>query len=427
MSLLFALLVLSFLVFVHELGHYLAAKSVGVKVEEFSVGFPPKVLSKKMGETSYVLGLIPLGGYVKLFGMNFEDENPNEPTNFAAKTVLQRLWVIVAGPLMNLLLAAALIPFVFVLGVPGPAYLDEEPVVYRVAANGPAEKAGIRPGDAFVSVNGTDVANWSELNANLARLSSEEAFELVVARDLKLVRMTFEGEELGSSGGLGISPYVPPYVSGMADSSPLMAAGVLENDLIVAINEEKILSFQDITRVVNRFEGGVLDIDLERNGERFSAEVQPYFDAGLERWLIGLRVPQRVVSHSFADAVAIGMDRLISLTGEIFSFLGRLFTGNVGSNEVGGPIAIFSMIGSASEEGLADLLFLVSFISFQLALLNLFPIPVLDGGHVILLIAEKIKGSALSRKFRLLYQKSGAALLFFLIIWVTYTDILRLF
>jgi len=204
--------VLGVLIFIHELGHFLAARHVGVRVEAFSIGFPPTAWGKQVGDTEYRLSWVPIGGYVKLFGQNVEDENPNDQTNYAAKSIFQRLYILAAGPAMNLLFALIFMPLVFLIGMDMPAYLKEPPLIQNVQQGSYAQEIGIHANDEILAVNGTYVKNWEELHSELAKVSSEETLTMEVDRAGSLVILEGSGTAFQNAGPMGWSPFLAPVV-----------------------------------------------------------------------------------------------------------------------------------------------------------------------------------------------------------------------
>ena len=191
------LIVLGILIFIHELGHFLAARHVGVRVEAFSVGFPPRLWGKKIGDTEYRISWIPVGGYVKLFGQNVDDEDPNDPTNYAHKSLFQRLYILTAGPLMNLLFALIFMPLVFWIGMETPAYLDDSPRIKDVQDGSYSQKLGIQANDEIIAVNGTFVKNWEELHNTMGSIPPSET--LVFDIDRKGNSIYIEGPAIAVS------------------------------------------------------------------------------------------------------------------------------------------------------------------------------------------------------------------------------------
>ena len=247
------LVVLGVLIFIHELGHYLAARHVGVRVEAFSIGFPPTVWGKQVGETEYRISWVPIGGYVKLFGQNVNDENPNDPTNYAAKSLFQRLYILAAGPAMNLLFALIFMPLVFLIGMDMPAYLNEPPLIKNVQQGSYAQELGILANDEILAVNGTYVKNWEEVHSELAKVSTEETLTMEVDRAGSLVIMEGSGTAFQNAGPMGWSPFLAPVVGKFTEQSPAMKAGIQAGDKVTRVNGQPILDWSEISPAVQQF------------------------------------------------------------------------------------------------------------------------------------------------------------------------------
>ena len=275
--------VLGVLIFIHELGHFLAARHVGVRVEAFSIGFPPTAWGKQVGDTEYRLSWVPIGGYVKLFGQNVEDENPDDQTNYAAKSIFQRLYILAAGPAMNLLFALIFMPLVFLIGMDMPAYLKEPPLIQNVQQGSFAQEIGIHANDEILAVNGTYVKNWEELHSELAKVSSEETLTMEVDRAGSLVILEGSGTAFQNAGPMGWSPFRAPVVGEFTEQSPAMKAGIQAGDKITRINGQAILDWSEISPAVQQFMDEsvnntetatkTLTVELERNGEIRRAHV----------------------------------------------------------------------------------------------------------------------------------------------------------
>lgn len=427
------ILLLGFLIFIHEMGHYLAARHVGVRVETFSIGFPPKMIGKKYGDTEYILSWIPLGGYVRLFGQNMEDEDASNPTNYAAKTIFQRFYILFAGPAINLLFAFLFMPLVYMAGVSLPQYLLEPAWVSSVQEESFAQKIGIQAGDTIVAVNGKAVENWENISTQLAALQTPDV-SLEIERDGYVTTVTGALEDLKKSGA-GWNPKIAPVVGGFSETSPIQEAGVQIGDRIVSINGLAVTQWGDIFKQIQQTQssdqseetGGVpLQLEIDRQGEIQFFEVTPYYNATTQSYLLGMTVAQTKKSFGFLQSVELGTERLLFLTGMTFQFLGKIITGQGSLDDLGGPIRIGMVIGEAVRTGWAEVFFLMAVISLQLGIFNLLPIPALDGGHIFFLAIEKIKGAPLSMDFRGRTQFIGFALLMVFMIAVTYNDILQL-
>jgi len=428
--------VLGVLIFIHELGHFLAARHVGVRVEAFSIGFPPTAWGKQVGDTEYRLSWVPIGGYVKLFGQNVNDENPNDPTNYAAKSLFQRLYILAAGPAMNLLFALIFMPLVFLIGMDMPAYLKEPPLIQNVQQGSYAQEIGIRANDEILAVNGTYVKNWEELHSELAKVSTEENLTMEVDRAGSLVILEGSGTAFQNAGPMGWSPFLAPVVGEFTEQSPAMKAGIQAGDKVTRVNGQAIMDWSEISPAVQQFmqesvnnsetATKTLTVELERNGDIQFVEVAPYLEPKSQRWLLGMSMFKISRSFSFGESVILGTSRLWFLTKATFGFLGQMFQGEGSMDDLGGPVKIGMVIGDAVRSGIAELFFLMSFISLQLGIFNLLPIPALDGGHIFMLLVEKFNGGPLSTALKEKTQMVGFSLLISLMIFVTWNDLMSL-
>lgn len=426
LTILTVILVLSFLVFMHELGHYLAAKNVGVRVMEFSIGFPPKIVSKLIGKTEYMISLIPLGGYVRLLGQNIDDEDPDEPENYASKSIFQRLYILIAGPAMNLVVALLFMWLVLYTGHQVPSYLAKPAMIDGVKADSEAAKLDLRKNDLILAVNGEKVSNWRDVQTQFQK-SGDPIITLDVLRNKKIIQRSFSSNLWKGKNDLGWKINTEPVVGGVSRNAPAESAGILSGDRIISINDSKIETWSQISPAIQNSKGAELKISLLRQGQEFDMALKPIWNENQQHWIIGIGSPTIHVSETFVDAVIMGTKQVYIMTGKTFQFLYRLITGKESSKSVGGPIMIAQMVGQAAQSGLNNLLFLAGFISLQFAIFNLLPIPALDGGHIFFLGLEKLKGSTLSKKFRLSMQKAGFSLLLVLILFISIQDGLRLF
>ncbi|MDP7047709.1 MAG: RIP metalloprotease RseP [SAR324 cluster bacterium] len=430
------LAVLGVLIFIHELGHYLAARHVGVRVEAFSIGFPPTALAKQVGETEYRISWLPLGGYVKLYGQNVTDEDPEDPANYAAKSIFQRLYILAAGPAMNLLFALIFMPLVFWIGMDIPAYLNDAPYIQNVQPGSYAYQLGVRANDEIIAVNGSKVQTWEELHSALGQISSAENLSLEIDRAGNSMIMESSGIEIRRTASMGWSPLLSPIVGGFTGDSPAEKAGIQDGDKVISINGKSIQDWMEISPAVQKFmkdssntvESSTkkLLVEIERNAVVQFVEVAPYLEPKSQRWLLGMSMQQISRSHAFGESVVLGSARLWFLTKATFSFLGQMFQGEGSMDDLGGPIKIGIVIGEAVRSGIADLFFLMSFISLQLGIFNLLPIPALDGGHIFMLLVEKFNKGPLSITMRERTQMIGFSVLISLMVFVTWNDLMSL-
>ncbi len=427
------LIVLGILVFIHELGHFLAARHVGVRVEAFSVGFPPTLWGKKYGDTEYRISWIPVGGYVKLFGQNVDDEDPDDPTNYASKTIFQRFYILTAGPMMNLLFASIFMPLVFWIGMDTPAYLDDSPRIKDVQAGSYSQQLGIQAKDEIIAVNGTFVKNWQELHNAMGQISPAETMIFDIDRGGNSIYIEGSAIEMHRSGSMGWSPYLIPVVGGFSTHSPAERSGIKVGDKINRINGLVIRDWSDISPTVQKLmrkeiksPSSNLIVEIVREAEVELVEVTPFFEPNSQKWLLGMSMSKKFRSHSIAESFSLGISRLWFITKATFSFLGQMFQGEGSMNDLGGPVKIGMVIGDAVRSGISDLFFLMAFISLQLGIFNLLPIPALDGGHILMLLLEKINGKPLSTTIRERTQMIGFSVLMFLMIFVTFNDLVSL-
>ncbi len=440
------ILVLGFLIFIHELGHYLAARHVGVKVEQFSIGFPPKAWGKKVGETEYLISWLPLGGYVRLFGQNVEDEDPDDPRNYASKTISQRFYILVAGPAMNLIAALLFMPLVYMIGIQQAQFMQEPVVIGHVMEDSFASQVGFQPGDTIQEVNGTSIPSWEEFYFRTEQIKDGNlTFGVERAGESILLEGPYEAYR--NSNNRQWLRDVQPIIGGFTPESPAKAAGLEVADQILSIGGTPVQGWYDISLALKKTQPPLPEqplakdaapqdtpqpvpvlLEVSRDGEIFEVELIPYYHAERNAYLIGMSQYTPVVKRSYGvtDSVVLGTERLVSVTIAIGVFLRTVVMGQATMDDIGGPVRIGAFVGDAARTGVGNLFFLMAIISLQLGILNLLPIPALDGGHIFFLGVEKLKGGPLSAAFREKTQLIGFSLLIFLMLFVTYNDILSL-
>ncbi len=423
------IVVLGILITAHELGHFLVAKAFGIGVERFSIGFPPKMFGFKKGETEYCVSWIPLGGYVKLRGEGPEEEveDPDDPKLFSARPVRQRAGVILAGPVMNLILAFIVMPLVFMVGMAVPSYLNEPPVPGWIEPGSSADAAGIVPGELILGVDGQETASWEQFFEK-ASLAGDKNLEISIRgpegdRTVTLDRATGEGD------GIGIQPPLEPRIGGLTPGYPAQKAGVEKGDLILSLGQIPVNQWSEMARIIHASAGKKLTVKVLRGKKELNFSVTPVLDESTGRGLMGISPHSETVIRRFGpvESISKGFERNLELLGLTFSFIWELVTGQSSIKNLGGPIMIFQVTGEAARAGLAQFLAFMAFLSLQLGVLNLFPIPVLDGGHLVFLAAEGVLKRPLEMRTREVAQKVGFFLLLLLIIVISYNDILRIF
>jgi regulator of sigma E protease len=414
-------LALSFLVFIHELGHFLAAKKVGVHVLEFSIGFPPKVYSKLIGKTEYLISLIPIGGYVRLKGQGIDDEDKSDPENYAAKSVAQRFLILISGPLMNLLVALVLLPLVFFIGYDIPAYLNDKPTIWSIEPNSPAAAADFRKDDLIVIVNDKEVDSWRAVQSELISTRQPVIVVGVKRNGSNVVKQLdpdlFKGEE-----GFGWHAGIATEIGTISEGSPAANSGVQLGDRITHLNGIALEDWSQISPLVQASKGEPIQIRVVREDRQLEFLIAPQWEESQRYWILGIGSKTVRVSETVIDSVVFGVKRAYFLTVRTFEFLFRMIAGQEKSDAVGGPIMIAKMMGEAARSGVSSLFTLVAFISLQFAIFNLLPIPALDGGHIFFLILEAVTGKTLSKNLRLSIQRVGFSLLLLLILYISVQD-----
>lgn len=434
MTILYFVITLGVLIFIHEFGHFIVAKRSGVRVEVFSLGFGPKLFGVRKGETLYKVSALPLGGYVKLTGEDPSSEDAGHPRSFAKKSLRQRFAVVFAGPAMNLLLALVLMPLVFILGRPMPAYLEKPAVVTQVLPESVAEKAALQAGDRIVQVDGAETATWEDL-MQAVLLRPEQSFEMTWQRDGKTMTATVlvPAGEKGQPGALGVEPpYLAaesPRIDAVSPGGAAAVAGLQEGDAVSAVNGVPIQTWSQMSKQVQASKGQELTIEAQRAGSVVVVQIKPTWDEGLSRYLLGVRknpglAGERIIrKYPFWAAVKRGTAENIRLSSLTLQVVGRLLTFQLSYKSLGGPIRIAQASASAAESGLPNLIFFMAFLSIQLGILNLLPIPVLDGGHLFFMGFEAILRRPVSQRVQGIATQVGLFVLLFLMLIVTVNDI----
>jgi regulator of sigma E protease len=437
------ILVLGVLIFVHELGHFLMARRIGVRVLVFSLGFGPKLLKVRRGDTEYCISAIPLGGYVKMAGENPEDSRTGASDEFLSKTKWQRFQVLVMGPMMNIALALIVTALVlFYNGADVTAYERAAVIVGAVDADSPAARAGIQPGDQITEVGGVRVDNWTDFGLETVTKANRPV-KLTLIRGGKTLEQEIVPAAVGKyeEGITGVKPAIRPQIFEILPSQPAQEAGLRSGDVILAINGQKPeitwtgensrVPGNNVTDTIRSSEGKPLTFRVLRNGQEQEIVVTPRegnTEAG-RKMVIGARIsPYEVtlVMPSFLGAFKMSAERNWQATKMIMRTLGGLFTRDTPVKQLMGPVAIAGLSGEAAQAGWIQLFSLISMISLNLGLLNLMPVPVLDGGHITILALEGLSRRDFSMKVKEKMLLAGFVLLLMLMVTVIYNDLTRL-
>jgi regulator of sigma E protease len=428
-TLLAFLFVLGVLVFVHELGHFLAARRVGVRVLTFSLGFGPKILKYTKGDTEYCISAIPLGGYVKMAGENPDDPRSGKPDEFMSKTKWQRFQVLIMGPVMNIVLAVIVLAFVFSQGVAQPIYREAPPVVAAVEAGSPAEKVGIQAGDRILTVAGSPVENWEQLLLAIGtRPNRDLAMTVQRGGETKAITVRSTGEGRYEIGVIGVLPDTHPIVGTvLPGDNAARRAGLQPKDEVVSIAGERIYTAGQFRRAIAAHAGREMPMVIRRNGQEQPIVAIPSEDKG-DGVLLGIEIGE--LSREFTpgpiEAMRLSIDENIRSSGLIFRTLGGLFTGDTAIRQLQGPVGIAQMSGEYAQGGMIALLSFMAMLSINLGILNLMPVPVLDGGHIVILMLEGIARRDFSMQVKEKMLLAGFVVLMMLIVTVIYHDLTRI-
>ncbi len=419
--------VLGVLIFVHELGHFLAARRIGVRVLTFSLGFGPKVLSFRRGDTEYCVSAVPLGGYVKMAG-----ETPDEPLTgredeFLSKSKWQRFQVLIMGPVMNILLAFVLTWVVLLRGAEIPAYLDRAPVIGAVAAGSPAERAGIKAGDRLISVAGRQVTTWEDAGLAIGTKARREVvIELVRDGRTETVRVTPDAEGRFEVGNIGVEPDSRPAIRSLISGEPAQKAGLKPGDVVVSVNGERMLGSEQLSEAIAKHPNQPIALAIERRGTPMVFTITPALRGN--KGMIGIQIGMetRVIQPGPVQALNLSVKKNYEYGGLIFRTLGGLVTRETSPKQLMGPVAIAQLSGEYAALGWIPLFSLMAMISLNLGILNLLPIPVLDGGHIFIMAIEAIARRDFSAKVKENMLLAGFVVLMLLMVTVIYNDLMRI-
>lgn len=419
------LLVLGVLIFVHELGHFLVARWFGVRVLTFSLGFGPKILKWTRGGTVYCVSAIPLGGYVKMAGETTQDERLGAPDEFMSKSRWVRFLVYLAGPAMNVFLAVGALTIVLANGADVPLYNSAPAVIGTLDEKSVAASAGIQPGDRIVAIDGKAVATWDDMSmAVLPRANRSIAVVIERQGQRQTVNVVPASETKYEFGTLGIGPVQRPQVVDVQSDRPADKAGFKRGDVVLAVEGQRAPSQKAIIEVLEKSTDKPVQFEMERDGASVTLAVTPEGSPGK----IGVTIsPIEVkrVDPTLTQAFGLSVQQNWDATLQIGRTIRDLFTGETPVKQLMGPVAIADLSGSAASLGWLALLGLMASLSLNLALLNLMPVPVLDGGQMTILMMEGLFRRDLSLKWKEGFAIAGALMIVTLMVTVLYNDIAR--
>ncbi|MGH9794469.1 MAG: RIP metalloprotease RseP [Candidatus Acidiferrales bacterium] len=428
-TLIAVVILLGVVILVHEWGHFIAAKSFGVRVNVFSIGFGKRLWGWKRGDTDYRLSALPLGGYVKMAGDNPMEDRAGAPDEFLSKPRWQRAIIAVAGPVMNVVLAVVLLIAVFALvGIPVPQYFQSQVEIVGFAKDSPARASGLVAGDRVVEIAGIQNPTWEQALNALTRQAGSTA-PVRVERGGEVIALPLTVPEAGrAASALGYAPRAA-VVEDVGSGSPASKGGLRSGDHIVSVDGAPIRVWEEFTEKVLGSEGRPLSLVVDRNGEKVSLEVQPaptYTESGtIYRVGVSNRIDVFYRPVAFSQAVTESVETTWFVCRQVVQVVGGLLRGRVSIRELGGVVEIAAQSGRAAREGWLTFVNLMVLISLNLAILNLLPIPILDGGHLLMLAIEGIRRRDLSLRVKERFVQVGFIFLMVIFAVVMYNDILK--
>ncbi len=447
LSLLAFIVVVGVLIFVHELGHFIAAKALGVQVLRFSLGIGPAIerLTFRRGETEYGISWLPIGGYVAMATLEEEGTTqaleggapklPIDPERvFEKRPLWARAIIMVAGVTMNMLFAIGV--FAILAGAVGVNHIPTTQVDSVWASElpkGAEALATLHRGDRVLSINGTAPATWDDIQERLLTVTPPIRIA-IEGRAPLVLEVPMDGDARTAMID-ALDPFLPPVLRAVVPGSPAARAGLRPGDRVIAVNGDSVSSWLQFSRITRAHAGVPLRLQLVRDGAPVVAEVtpeqqkvtDPHTGKDVEGGLIGVAQPVQHRAFGVGEALAEGVRRTMHVSGQVLEALKGLITGKLSLKELGGPIRIGQVSGEAARQGTGPLVGLMALLSINLAILNLLPIPVLDGGGLMLLAAEAIRRRPLSRELRIRLTNAGLLVVGAVMLFAITNDVIGLF
>jgi regulator of sigma E protease len=425
--------VLGFMILIHEFGHYAVAKLLGVRVEQFAIGFGKRLIGFRKGETDYRINAIPLGGYVKMSGENPMDQRTDDPREFMNHSRWHRFLIAIAGPAMNILLAIFLLTTVYMVHYEYPVYLDKPAVLDGVKPGSPAAQAGLQSGDRIVKVDDIENPTWEQLQPR-EWLSPNQPLTISVQRGTQVFEKTIVPKAVTSSevGSAGWFPEDAVVVGRVEPDLPAAKAGIKENDRIVALNGQPVRSLESVIDSLQQTKEQPIDLTVLRSGETLRLRLSPVLtkteDPKENRYRLGFsnKGEIKVTTLPFAKALRLSLERNRQYSLMILELAKKLVQRKISLRAVSGPIGIAQEAGyAAQQKGWTPLMELTAGISLNLGIFNLLPIPILDGGVILFLAIEGLMRRDISMSIKERVYQAAFVFLVLFAVMVIYNDLMK--
>ena len=422
------IIVFGILVFVHEFGHFFMAKIVKIRVEVFSWGYGKRLFGIKKGDTDYRISMLPLGGFVKFTGEDaFEKKGELAPYDFMAKKRWERFLVLFMGSAMNIILAVVLVAFISMLGVIVPEYSRQKPVIGYIDVESPAEKVDIRAGDEILKVNNRKTKTWNDVELAVGT-KPDMLITLEIKRGEEIFTTQLQTESKKSfdleMGYAGFAPKIFTQAVVVEPDSPADRGGMKAGDVILAINGETVL-FHKFVETIEKNPNKELEVHIEREGEQFTLDITPRLEGDVGKIGISPWKQYELRKYGFFSAIGRSVKENTKLAFVLFNYVKDLMSGQASAKQVGGPIMIAKYSYAFFRAGFISMLSFMAFISLQLGVINLFPIPVFDGGQILVLSLEGLFRRDFSPKVKHVVMMIGFAIFIFLLVFLILNDVAR--
>lgn len=430
-------LVLGVIILVHEWGHYIVARMFGVRVDVFSIGFGPRLFGFKRGDTDWRVSALPLGGYVRMAGQDMTDVDAGDkpptgsPDELMSKKRWQRALISFAGPAVNLIFPIFLLTGYFVIkGEPHPKYTDQPIVINSLSKDSPAAKAGIQPGDRIVTLNGIPNPTWGTLEEAFGK-GANETFDVTYDHSGQANKAEVSTAGMSEPGFVFGFPPSRPLVGDLDRGDPAYRAGMRRGDVIESLNGQPLASWQEMVAAIQENQGAPAQVTVRRGSKTLSLTITPKLGkngAGESAWVIGIRPGEEFSFRkvSFGRAIGSSAQWTERITAQVIDIVGKLLTGKIQVKQLQSVVGIANEAGHAVQEGTYAVVGLMAALSINLGILNLLPIPILDGGHILLLSLEGIRRRDFSLAFKERFIQVGLVFLLVLIAYVMYNDVVRM-